>query len=281
LFSSSPLAALIRLLLPLSTLPSPENSNKKPTHTPNNRELLLLLLLLFPLLPNSPLSQNQPTIQPNNNRREKNQKQKKTSKSLKWVVSKAFSPKLLKKNGKNQVLSLTHTEKQTTEALVLLNPRNKKNYHATIASNTQNLQKTGKRGKEREDRTHPQQQALLLRKKAPLAIIIIITLSRSHHKPNYCRYTHAMSETRTTHPLICSQALSAETNRNLCCCCSSSPPPPHHHHHPIKAAAINKALSHTTTTTTTTDHTPSPSLLQKFQQEGNTRDHLNPFSSLS
>jgi len=89
----------------------------------------------------------------------------------------------------------------------------KKNYQATIASNTQNLQKTGKRGKEREDRTHPQQKALLLRKKAPLAIIIIITLSRSHHKPNYCRYTHAMSETRTTNPLICSQALSAETNR--------------------------------------------------------------------
>jgi hypothetical protein len=129
LFSSSPLAALIRLLLPLSTLPSPENSNKKPTHThtPNNRELLLLLrLLLLPLLPNSPLSQNQPTIQPNNNRREKDPKTKKNFQKPQMGRFQSCLSKASEEEWKNQILSLTQREKQTTEALVLPNPRNKK-----------------------------------------------------------------------------------------------------------------------------------------------------------
>jgi hypothetical protein len=105
LFSSSPLAALIRLLLPLSTLPSPENSNKKPahTHTPNNRELLLLLL---PLLPTLLFHETNQQSNPTTTGEKKTQKQKKTSKSLKWVVSKACEEEW-KKPGS---LSHTHTE---------------------------------------------------------------------------------------------------------------------------------------------------------------------------
>jgi hypothetical protein len=128
LFSSSPLAALIRLLLPLSTLPYPENSNKKPTHTHTHptTESFFFLFFFFPSSPTLLFHKTNQQSNPTTTGEKKTQKQKKTSKSLKWVVSNAFSPKLLKKNGKNQVLSLTQREKQITEALVLLNPRNKK-----------------------------------------------------------------------------------------------------------------------------------------------------------
>jgi hypothetical protein len=112
LFSSSPLAALIRLLLPLSTLPSPENSNKKPTHTHTQQQRASSSYSsssLLPQLSSFTKPTNNPTQQQQERKRPKNKKnfQKPQMGRFQRFLSKA-SEEEWKKPG-----SLSHTERET------------------------------------------------------------------------------------------------------------------------------------------------------------------------